>query len=222
MSSDPRIRAGMQAQLARRESEVAAGARSLGWKIGLNVPAVQHHLGIDSPVVGHLTSLNELVADEVVSLRDTTSPAVEPEIAIHLDAAVPGDADRATARAAIGGFGAALELVDVDLPFEDVEAILAGNVFHRGVLFGMRLHGVRAEGVTVTVRGGEQPVSAKVSDDLVEVVRFVASFLASHGAALEAGDRIIAGSVTPPVAVTPSARTEADFGPFGRLALEFA
>ena len=44
MSVAPKIAAGMRAQLGRRDAELVAGARSLGWKVGLTVPAVQEAL----------------------------------------------------------------------------------------------------------------------------------------------------------------------------------
>ena len=50
------VDAGMRALLARREAELRAGARPVGWKIGINVPAVQERLGIAGSVVGYLTS----------------------------------------------------------------------------------------------------------------------------------------------------------------------
>jgi 2-keto-4-pentenoate hydratase len=136
VSSDPRVAAGLRAALARREAEVRGGAEPLGWKIGINVPGVQRRLGLEAPVIGSLTSVTELASGAERSVAEMTRPAVEPEVAIHLGGPVAADADPAAAREAIAGLGAAIELVDVDLPFEDVEAIVAGNVFHRGVVFG--------------------------------------------------------------------------------------
>ncbi len=37
---------GMRALLARREAELAGGARPVGWKIGFNGPAIQQHFGL--------------------------------------------------------------------------------------------------------------------------------------------------------------------------------
>ena len=42
----------------------------------------------------------------------------------------------------MAGLAPALELVDLDLPFDDLEPILAGNIFQRGVVFGDEVPGV--------------------------------------------------------------------------------
>ena len=53
------------------------------------------------------------------------APAVEVELAARV-----GD------DGVIAGLGPALELVDLDISFDDIEPVLAGNVCHRHVVFG--------------------------------------------------------------------------------------
>ena len=60
----------------------------------------------------------------------------EPEIAVHIGHDLAGGGDRAAAAAAIAALGPAIELADADLPFEDPEAILKGNIFQRHVILG--------------------------------------------------------------------------------------
>jgi len=62
----------------------------------------------------------------------------------------------------------------------------------------------------------------RITEDPAQTVAFVRSFLAAHGAALEPGDRIIAGSVVAPVAVAPGERLHVDFGPMGGLDIAFS
>jgi 2-keto-4-pentenoate hydratase len=228
VSSDPRVAAGLRAALARREAELSAGARPLGWKIGINVPEVQRRLGLEAPVIGYLTTATELASSAERSLAGMTRPAVEPEVAVHLGGPVAADADPAAVRQAIAGLGAAIELVDVDLPFEDVETIVAGNVFHRGVIFGppdTARAGGSLDGLKVRVtRNSAQEAAADVAeagDDPVEVVRHVAGLLAPLGVSLEPGDRIIAGSLATPLPVEPGDSIEVEIDPLGsvRLAL---
>jgi 2-keto-4-pentenoate hydratase len=59
-------------------------------------------------------------------------------------------------------------------------------------------------------------------DDPAEVVRYVADFLADHGAGLEAGQCIIAGSLAAPLPVKPGDHVEVGLGPLGDLAISFA
>lgn len=216
MTADSRIAAGMRAQLAAREADLAAGARSLGWKIGLNLSAVQRHLGIDAPVVGYLTTATQLSAGDPVHVGEMGNPRLEPEIAIWLSADLPEAVDAPAAAQAIAGLGPALELVDIH-PSAELEAILAGNVFHRGVLLGPREPGLDAASAVEVRTGGSEPLHAEVADDPAEIVSFVSTFLAEHGAHLSAGECIIGGSLTPQIRVEPGLRVEADFGALGSL-----
>jgi 2-oxo-hept-3-ene-1,7-dioate hydratase len=205
------IASGMRALLAARERELAAGASPLGWKIGINMPALQERMGIDAPVVGSLTTATQLAPGDTVAVGEATRPVLEPEIAIRVG---PSNS--------VGAVAPALELVDINLPFDNVEPILAGNVMHRGVVLGEPQPPGSAAGAGVRVlRDGSEEAAADFVDDPAEVARYVAGFLATHGAVLEVGDWIIAGSLTTPVPVAPGDAIEADFGPLGSLALRF-
>jgi len=212
---EAQVAAGMRAQLGRRDAELVAGAESLGWKMGLTVPAVQESLGLSGPVVGYMTTGSRLAPTVSPSLAGFTTAVAEPEVAIHV-----GDGG------AIAGLGAAIELVDIDLPFEDVEAILAGNIFHRAVLLGPPVADATLEGVAAEVTKDGEPIAdadaAAVVGDPADTVRFVSEYLEPHGAALTGGEVIIAGSLTPPVPVGPGESFELDLGPLGSLSLSFA
>lgn len=202
---------GMRLLLARRAAEVAGGAAPVGWKIGFNVPAVQQHFGLSEPVVGYLTDTGVSPNGATVPVGGWTAPAVEVEVAIRV-----GD------RGEVGGLAPALELVDLDLPFDDLEPILAGNVFQRGVVYGGEVPGVDPWAVRVAVtRSDETVAEGGLSEDPATTVAFVRSFLAAHGAALVPGDRIIAGSMIAPLAVAPGDALHVSFGPLGELGVSF-
>ena len=215
MSVGARIAAGMRAQLGRRDAELVAGAQPLGWKLGLTVPAVQEALGLDGPVAGFLTTGSQLAPGSETSLAGFTAGFGEPEVAIHV-----GEGG------AVAGLGTAIELVDIDLPFEDLEAILAGNVFHRAVMLGPIHEGATLDGVTARVTKSGEPAGealpAEVVGDPAEVVRFVAAYLEPYGGELRPGEVIIAGSLISPVTVNGGDRFEVDLGPLGALALDLA
>jgi len=222
--TDPRVVRGMQAQLASWRSRVAGGASRVGWKIGFNSPAAQKQLGLDGTVVGHLTQATVLAPRTSHSLAGAHLVCAGAEVAIHLGRDVPAGADGEAARAAIAALGAAIELVDVDRPLDDLEAILAANVFHRAVVFGSP-RSERAGGGLVGVtarafRNGDEVASvdaAAAAGDLSAVVRHVADWLAAFGERLCAGDRIICGSLTPPIWVKPGDRVRVDIGPLGAV-----
>lgn len=203
------LAAGMRALLARREAELGAGAEPVGWKVGFNLPAVWPALGIDAPVAGYLTSATVVEPGSEVAVGDWTQPTLEPEIAITV-----GEGDTVAALAP------AIEVVDVDLPFEDVEAILAGNVFHRAVAFGEP--GVLEDLSCRVARDGEEVRSASETEDPAETVARVSAFLAEHGAELRPGERIIAGTLTPPLPVAAGDEVTVDLGALGSVGLRFA
>jgi 2-keto-4-pentenoate hydratase len=225
--ADTPIGVGMSDQLGRRAAELVAGARAVGWKLGLTTPAVQHELGLDGPVVGYLNSVTQLQPGATCSLSGMENPVVEAEVAIHLGDSVSPGASSDDARGAIAGLGPAIELVDAAPPFEDLYTILAEDVFHRAFVLGPADPArTTVEGIAVTVTRGEAEEAsadaAAAMDDPAEVVRYVADFLADHGASLEAGQCIIAGSLTDPVTVQPGDRVTASLGPLGEIALGFA
>jgi 2-keto-4-pentenoate hydratase len=225
---DPRIAAGMRAQLARRRERLAAGDAPLGWKVGFGAPAAMATLKITAPIVGYLMKSGLIEPGSEVSFAGWAKPVVEPEIALHLGADVPAGADRATARAAIAAIGPAFELADVDLPPEDVEAILARNIYQRHVMLGPRdaaRAGARLEGLVGHVARNGREV-AQASDlqantgDVVDLTRHVADVLAAFGERLRAGEIVICGSVVPPLFTEPEDKTVAfELAPIGGVSV---
>jgi 2-keto-4-pentenoate hydratase len=204
------VAAGMRAQLERRRARLHDGDRRLGWKIGLNDPKAMERLGLDRPVVGHLLDSRRHDPGEALSLAGTTSPAIEPEVAIHLD----DDGQ-------LAGVGPALELIDAAPPFEDLERIIADNIFHRAVVLGPAASVAKLPKRVRVARNGAEERAGDVAVDLAGTVALVAERLDAAGERLEAGDHIIAGSLTPAVRVVPGDHLTADFGELGELTIRF-
>jgi 2-keto-4-pentenoate hydratase len=202
---------GMRALLARRDAELEAGAVPVGWKIGFNTPAIQAHFGLTDAVVGYLFDSGVRPDGARVSLAGWGAPAVEVEVAVRVGA----DGE-------VAGLAPALELVDLDISFDDIEPVLAGNICHRAVIFGDEVPGVDPWAMVATVHKADDVVAeGRLVEDPATTAAFVRSYLASHGAALHEGDRIIAGSVVAPVAVAPGDELRVSFGPLGRLSVRF-
>ena len=208
---DPRILRGMQALLALHRARLDRGERPLGWKIGFGSAEAMQRLGIRAPLVGFLLESSLLPSGGVVPVGGWTRPLFEPEIDVYMGRDLPGGADRASAREAIQAVGPAIELVDVDSPPEDVEAILSSNIYHRYVLLGPRddsRAGGSVEGLKGRVfRGGAEVASIEDLEantgPVVDAVSRVANLLASVGERLRAGEVIIAGSVIAPLPIEP-------------------
>jgi 2-keto-4-pentenoate hydratase len=230
-TDDPRVARGMQAQLARRRTLLDGGDRPLGWKIGFGSDAAMQRLGITAPLVGFLLQSARLEPDATVSLAGFVKPAAEPEIAVHMGKDLAAGADRDAAAAAIAALGPAIELADIDVPPDDVETILRGNIYQRHIVLGRgdsRRAGGDVAGMTaIAFRGGTEV--ARTSDpqanmgNVIDLVRHVADLLAACGERLRAGEIIITGSVVAPVYLEPNERDFAfALDPIGRIAVRFA
>jgi 2-keto-4-pentenoate hydratase len=217
---NPRVKGGLDRQLEEWRRVVDGGARRLGWKIGFNSAKAQEAVGLSEPVIGYLTSATEIEEGGSHSLEGAEKPLVEVEVAIELRRDVPADAEVDEALAAIESLGPALELIDMPRFPEDLEQALAGNVFHRGVVFGPHRQDAAVGGIVATIAvSGEERESAPAEVDLADTIRLVADLLAACGERLRAGDRIIAGTLTPPVPVSAGDAVRAELGPLGSVEL---
>jgi 2-keto-4-pentenoate hydratase len=211
---DSRIQQGLEKQLRLRRDRLDAGEKPIGWKVGFGAPAAMERLAIDGPLVGFLTDRSILDSGKTAVISNWSQGFAEPEIAVYLGSDLTAGSDRASARAAIASIGPAIELADINIPPDNVEAILAGNVYHRHVVFG-RADTSRAgcvlDGLVGRVYHNESQI-AEVTDsqsatgDLIDIVRHVADVLAAFGERLQAGEIIITGSIVPPISIAPQDR----------------
>ena len=209
--------------LALREERLAAGERPIGWKLGLGAPAAQEKLGLDGPLVGFLTDAGLLAPGATAAVGAWENATLEPELAVHLGRDVPAGTSAADVAALVAGIGPAIELVDIDVPPADPEAVLAGNIFHRHVLLGDPTADWPAPGgLPLWVRKGDTVV-AETSDplaltgDLFELVGHTARVLEDCGAALRAGEVLICGSAVPALSIGPGDHVTVDWGPLGAV-----
>lgn len=222
---DARVLRGTERLLARWRADLGRGARRIGWKVGINEPAIQRHLGIDAEVVGVLTSATELSVGVPHSLRGATRVGVEPELALVLGRDVRAADGPDAARAAVTAIGPAIELIDLNAPFDDLERLVADNVYHRGVLFGPTRDGAALDDLMVRVsHRGADVVRVRPADALGDVGRVlvrVAAVLEAAGERLAAGDRVISGSLTRAVFVDAGDEVRVDYGALGGLGVTF-
>jgi 2-keto-4-pentenoate hydratase len=199
--------------LVRRREILAQGAEPIGWKIGFNVSAAQDKLGIDAPLAGFLSSDGLLEDGAEVSLDDGPL-VVESEVAVEL-----GDDART-----IVALLPALEIADPPDLDQDVETILAGNVFHRGVAFGPRGAGPAPGGARILVNGEleHEVAPAETAAHLEAMVEAVAARLAAAGEELQPGQRIITGVLAPPHAAKPGDLVRLELAELGGVELLFA
>lgn len=207
---DPRVRRGLQRQSERWRVALDGGAQRIGWKVGMG-GAVAEKMGTTGSLVGYLIDETMVQDGSVLDVTGWTHPVLEAEIAIRLGADLPAGLSRDDAMARIDALASAIEIADVELPFEDPEALLAGNLFHRGVVLGpfdSARAGADVSGVTLSVRGRERTYADRVDPlaavgDLGEIACHVANTLGSIGEKLAAGDVVITGMAIPALDLEP-------------------
>lgn len=198
---DERLTFALQQQLLEWRAELATGAERVGWKIGRGTEAEPW-----GPVLGHLTSATRLDPGGAFHAAGTIDLRVDAELAIE----VGPDGEP-------GGFAAALELVDLDRPADDVEAVVAANVFHRAFVLSSSVpqlpDPLRAR---VLVDGVPRAEGAAAYEPTL--LRRAAELLAAAGERLEPGDRVITGAIVQ-VPVAAGNDVEVDLGDLGRLSV---
>ena len=138
------------------------------------------------------------------------------EVGLVLRRDVNPEADWNSARDAIGGYGVALEFVDLASPPDDPASIVAANVFHRAFVLGRLDRGLSLDGEFdgQLIVNGEVRAQGAASRDFAGLVQSVAALLGAMGEDLQAGDRLITGAVVQ-LPVAPGDEVVADLGPLG-------
>ena len=131
---------------------------------------------------------------------------------------------------AIAGLGPAIEIADVDHPSEDVEGTLARNIYQRHLVLGPP-DTRYARGVLTGLRAKVQHNEKQIADttdfealtgELIAIVQNVANLLAAFGETLDAGQIIIAGSITPPIWVQPGEQVTFHLDPLDPISINFS
>jgi 2-keto-4-pentenoate hydratase len=225
--ADARILRGMEAQLRLRQARLDAGEKAIGWKVGFGAPAALERLQLDAPLIGFLTDRVILSPGSAVPVAGWVKPALEPEIAVTLREDLLEGSEREQARAAIASIGPAFELADIDFPPDDVEAVLAGNIYNRHVIPGRQDNeraGCNLEGLLCRVRRNKIEIAATtdlqaLTGDIPGILVHMADLLPAFGQKLRAGEIVIMGSIIPPLWLQPPEEIQYDLEPIGTLAL---
>jgi len=228
--NDPRILRGMEKQLKLRQDRLSAGEKSIGWKIGFGVPLSMQKLRLERPLIGFLTDKILLPSASSVSISGWTKPALEPEVAAYMGKDLHADADLETTRNAITSLGPAIEVADVHFVPEDVEEILADNIFNRHVILGETdpsRAGGNLKGMVGNIsHNGKRflPVTdlQALTGDLVGLVQHVANTLSVFGETLCEGDVIITGSIVQPLLIKANDSVLYALEPIDSLSVKFS
>ncbi|MEM7439386.1 MAG: 2-oxo-hepta-3-ene-1,7-dioic acid hydratase [Pseudomonadota bacterium] len=214
----------------------AAGAKRIGWKIGLTSRAMQQALGIDIPDSGVLFDDMHFETGGRVPAGRFIEPRVEAEIAFVLKSDIAGAATRAEVLAATDYVCPSLEILDTRILRRDPDTgatrkvfdTIADNAANAGVVLGAARHApdahdlawvgalVRRDGVVE-----ETGLGGGVLGDPVQGLVWLSERLETYGDVMRAGDIVLSGSFIRPIECPPGSSIDADFGAFGQVSISF-
>src|SRR6478609_3146399 len=208
-----------------RDQNLAAGRRLVGRKIGLTSKAMQQATGITEPDYGVMfdDTVYESGVDIPVSLFSNVR--IEVELAFVLKAPLEGpDCSLEDALAAIDYAVPALEVLNshIELEGRTIVDTISDNAAYGAMVLGdvhKRPHELDLRWVPgVLSRNGEieeTGVAAGVLGHPATGVAWLANKFSQHGARLEAGEIILAGSFTRPIWMERGDSVRCDYGPLG-------
>ncbi len=227
------------------ELEKTAGKKVIGHKIGLTSRAMQISSQIDEPDYG--TLLDDMLyvaqAGEVLEIpaQNFIAPRVEVELAFVLKAPLTGpNVTVEDVLAATEFITPAIEIIDARIEQFDrhtkvmrkVFDTISDNAANAGIVIGAGDAAFKADpratnrpwcGAILRQNGAveETGLAAGVQGDPAIGIAWLANKLWPWGETLQAGEIVLAGSFTRPVAAKAGDLFEADYGPLGCLSFKF-
>lgn len=225
----------IQAALVQRK--IHAGAKQIGWKIGLTSRAMQQALNIETPDSGVLLDDMLFANGASIGKNRFIQPRIEAEIAFVMHAPLKGQGlTRDDVLAATSFVAPALEILDTRILRADPETGQARKIFdtvsdnaaNAGIVLGNERHSVEAFDLrwvgAIVKRNGiveETGLGAGVLNDPVTGILWLVERLALYGQGIEPGEILLSGSFIRPIEAVPGSDFHADFGPFGTVSLIF-
>ena len=214
-----------------RDSQVAAGRRLVGRKIGLTSRAMQQATGITEPDYGVMFDDTVYRSGDEIPFDDFSNVRIEVELAFVLKTPLEGpDCALDDALAAIDYAVPALEVLNshIELEGRTIVDTIADNAAYGAMVLGgqpTRPDAVDLRWVAALLaRNGEieeTGVAAGVLGHPATGVAWLANKFHQHGARLEAGEIILAGSFTRPMWVERGDEVLCDYREMGTIACRF-
>ncbi len=223
-AADPRVSRGLAEHLRRLGVRIAGGEQRLGWKVAFNVRPVQETLGLQGSLIAGLTRATLATSDRH-SLAGAARPLLEAEVAVRLGRDFSPGMSEAERAGCVEAWAPAIEVVDLDRPLNELEAILSEGVFHRALHLGAAVpvpKGADLRGVFAKVdyAGERVELDARAATGHIpDVLDQLARLLEPFGERLRAGDWLILGSMNPPTPARPDAEFALELTHIGRVEL---
>lgn len=214
-----------------RDKNLAAGRTIVGRKIGLTSKAMQQATGISEPDYGVMFDDTVYGSGDDIPSGHFSNLRIEVELAFVLKEPLEGpDCTLADALAAIDYAVPALEVLNshIELEGRTIVDTISDNAAYGAMVLGdtrKRPDEIDLRWVPALLyRNGEieeTGVAAGVLDHPATGVAWLANKFHQHGARLEAGEIILAGSFTRPMWVSRGDEVRCDFGPMGVITCRF-
>lgn len=224
---DARIARGMQSQLRLLSERQGRGEKLIGWKLGFGSPSALQRLGLPGPLIGFLTSRVLLDPNQKISIAGWTRPVLEPEIVVRLGKPLAGRVDRFAVDDAVASISPAFELADISFPPDDIERVLAEDIYNRYIVPGTAetsRPGFKMKDLEARIfRDKNEIVRAPdvqaLTGDILDLIVYMTAQLHQFGQRLRPGDVLMMGSIVPALELGPSEQVEYELWPLGRLSL---
>ncbi len=213
---------------------VARLGRPVGYKIGYTNVALQQSLGIGAPVFGRLIEGRVWPSPAALPAAQFATRVVETEFGFRMARPLPPRAAPHGFDAVTGAVGAVLPSFEiVDSRFEEWRKLgpfeaIADNVLHSHWVHGPEVAAFPALDlasidVVTRVNGVERTrgCGANVLGSPLQALHWLANALAQMGRGLAAGDLVTTGCCTDILELAPGDSATAEFGPLGRVTVDF-
>lgn len=214
-----------------RDSQIAAGRTLVGRKIGLTSRAMQQATGITEPDYGVMFDDTVYRTGAEIPFDDFSNVRIEVELAFVLKHPLSGpECTLDDALAAIDYAVPALEVLNshIELEGRTIVDTISDNAAYGAMVLG----DVRKRPDEIDLRWvpgllfkngeiEETGVAAGVLNHPAKGVAWLANKFHQHGARLEAGEIILAGSFTRPMWVSRGDEVLCDYGPMGTITCRF-
>ncbi|QIG38413.1 2-oxo-hepta-3-ene-1,7-dioate hydratase [Microbacterium sp. 4R-513] len=214
-----------------RDRNLAAGRKLVGRKIGLTSKAMQQATGITEPDYGVMFDDTVYESGAEIPVAGFSNVRIEVELAFSLGTPLEGpDCTLDDALAAIDYAVPALEVLNshIELEGRTIVDTISDNAAYGAMVLGTtrkRPDEIDLRWVPALLYKNDEieetGVAAGVLGHPATGVAWLANKFHQHGARLEAGEIILAGSFTRPMWVAAGDSVRADYGPMGVIECRF-
>jgi 2-keto-4-pentenoate hydratase len=209
-------------QLALIDRRCAAGARQIGWKVGLTSKAIQEQFGFHEPCFGCI--LETRPTGHIFATGELMKPGFETELCMRLGRPLTGEVSMEEAGAAVAAVYPSFEIIETRGDPAQITMMLADNAQQRSVILGepvaltpaLALDQVEAR---VELNGAlvATGLGAAVLDHPLNSIAWLACKLGEYGRSLQAGELVMTGSLVRQFPLAPGDRARASFSGIGAV-----